>query len=67
MPVIVQLNETAAVVGRCGTSELGFVYHNNEQQVSLCVEMGACHRVRNGDKFLLASETAPSGDIACAI
>ena len=30
----------------------------NERQKPLCVEMGACHSVWKGDKFMLASETA---------
>ena len=30
----------------------------NERQKPLCVEMGACHSVWKGGKFMLASETA---------
>ena len=43
-----------------------FVYHKNERQKPLCVEMGARHSVWKGDKFMLASKTAPLGECACA-
>ena len=39
------------------------MYHKDEQQVALCVKMGACHRVWNEDRFMLASKNSSFGGV----